>query len=186
MVPYKPLLSAAAAFALLLTGSVLAEDVPVEVGQKAFAFTLPDIDGKQVNLVDLIGERPTVVMFWCPTCPTVRQLESSINEFVEANRKRIHFVAVASNRDDSVEKLTRMQKENNYPFPILRDEGNRVADQYQATSTPHCYLIDREGVLRYIGNIVGRNGQTTLQAFVDRLLAGEQLPSVDRSHRAYG
>ncbi|MBI4614545.1 MAG: redoxin domain-containing protein [Planctomycetes bacterium] len=176
------------ALALVLAAAPLAaQEVELEVGQKAPDFTLPTIDGGEVTLSKLCAEKPTVVMFWCPSCPTVVGLEERINGFATANKEKIHFVAVASNREDTVEALKKLDARKDYPFTILRDEGNAVADKYGAQVTPHCYLVDKEGVVRYIGNLVSRRAAGgTLQRFVDALLAGSELPAIDRTCREYG
>ena len=36
---------------------------------------------------------------------------------------------------------------------ILRDQDQRTADAYGAVTTPHVYVIDVEGVLRYAGGL---------------------------------
>ena len=36
-------------------------------------------------------------------------------------------------------------------YPVLKDSGSKVADMYAARVTPHMYVIDAEGVLRYKG-----------------------------------
>src|SRR5690606_10806449 len=37
--------------------------------------------------------------------------------------------------------------------PILHDARRKVAALYRATNTPHMYVIDQEGTLRYMGAI---------------------------------
>ncbi len=173
----------AACLAAVLTGAAQAQ---AKLGEKAPDFTLPDLDGKDFALAKLLEEKPVVIMFWCPTCPTVRHLESELNEFAKANAETIHFLAIASNEEDSVASLKPRVQRAGYPFPVLRDEGNAVADDYGARVTPHAYLIDKKGVLRYAGSVVGKDGEATLQPFVDALLAEKELPSITRTHREFG
>jgi hypothetical protein len=63
----------------------------------------------------------------------------------------------------------------------LLDADGRVADLYSAITTPHVFILDREGILRYQGavdNITFRKREAThffLQEAVEALLA-ERLP----------
>ena len=41
----------------------------------------------------------------------------------------------------------------NFPFPILRDEGAKVADLFAAERTPEVFVIDAKGVIRYHGGV---------------------------------
>jgi hypothetical protein len=61
------------------------------------------------------------------------------------------------------------------------DAQGQVADLYGAITTPHVFILDREGILRYQGavdNITFRKREAThffLQEAVEALLAG-RLP----------
>jgi hypothetical protein len=61
---------------------------------------------------------------------------------------------------------------------VLKDEGNRVADLYQAKVTPEVFLIDSNFVLRYHGRIddsqnPARVTRRDLQEALDAILAGK-------------
>jgi hypothetical protein len=43
------------------------------------------------------------------------------------------------------------KKDMEIPYPILLDESGKVGKSYGAKTTPHMYIIDAEGVLRYMG-----------------------------------
>jgi len=40
-----------------------------------------------------------------------------------------------------------------YKHTIFADHGNKVSNMFQARSTPHCFVIDKKGILRYHGAI---------------------------------
>ena len=73
---------------------------------------------------------------------------------------------------------------------LLIDPEHVVADLYEAVTTPHAFLIDREGTLRYRGavdNITFRRRQATLfflRDAVECLLHG-RLPQLSETP-AYG
>ena len=74
-------------------------------------------------------------------------------------------------------------------FPILKDAGNRVADQLGAQVTPEAYLLDASGKLVYHGRIDNsRNGDsitsTELRDAIEATLAGK--PVAKTEVRAFG
>ena len=50
-----------------------------------------------------------------------------------------------------VKKDKEVAKAMKITAPILIDADTKVAAAYGAKTTPHCYVIDGEGVLRYMG-----------------------------------
>jgi hypothetical protein len=73
---------------------------------------------------------------------------------------------------------------------LLLDAQHEAADLYAAQSTPHAFVIDREGVLRYQGavdNVAFRQRAATrffVEEAVEALLEG-RLPPVQET-RAFG
>src|SRR5439155_12799267 len=55
--------------------------------------------------------------------------------------------------EDSFENMQKRAKEKSYPFPYLYDETQVVAKAYGARVTPHLFVLDSKGVLRYRGRI---------------------------------
>ena len=78
------------------------------------------------------------------------------------------------------------------PFPLLKDPGNRVADQFGAVLTPEAFVLDAEPVVRYGGRIDDQYGVGYIRAKVERedpvsaytgerlLVACEGQPVLDR------
>lgn len=101
----------------------------LEVGAKAPEFSLPDATGAEVSLSSLLAEGPVVLAFyrggWCPYCLTeLRALQARMADITAAGAT---LVAVSPQTPDSslstVEKLE-------LAFPVLSDEGNRVAESF--------------------------------------------------------
>jgi hypothetical protein len=73
---------------------------------------------------------------------------------------------------------------------VLVDVQQAVSDLYAAVTTPHVFLVDRDGILRYRGavdDVTFRQRQATrsfLREAVEALLSG-RLPEV-RETPAYG
>jgi thiol-disulfide isomerase/thioredoxin len=100
-----------------------------------------------------------VVVFTCNQCPYAKAFEPRVIEI--ANRyghKGVSFYAVNPNDESkySEETLANMKaraEEKDYPFPYLKDGDSAIARAYGARVTPHVYLIDGTGVIRYRGYV---------------------------------
>ena len=99
------------------------------------------------------------------------------------------MLSIASNRNESAQMLAEAAEVRRIP-KLLLDSGNVVADLYEAVTTPHAFLIDREGTLRYRGavdNITFRRREATLFFLQDAVecLLHARLPQLNETP-AYG
>lgn len=144
---------------VLLLAASLACAEELGSGQKAPAFSLVNaVDGKTVTMTPDDGKLK-VVVFTCNQCPYAKAFEPRIIEI--ANRygyKGVSFYAVNPNDDSQydVETLANMKAratEKDYPFPYLKDGDSAVARAYGARVTPHVFLVDGKGIIRYRGYV---------------------------------
>ncbi len=81
-----------------------------------------NIDGDNLTLDDVKGEKGTLVIFSCNTCPWVIRWEDRYVSITESySSKGVGVVAVNSNAarfegDDSLDKMARHAKDNDYNF----------------------------------------------------------------------
>ena len=148
---------------------------------------LNDIAGKWITLSDIKGERGTLVIFSCNTCPWVIRWEDRYVDIANKYLKKgIGMIAVNSNfarfnGDDSLEEMKKHAKEKNYNFPYAQDYKAKLAYAFGATKTPHVYLFDDKNILVYRGAIDdnARNESKVKEAFLinalDQMLEGEQI-----------
>ena len=76
-----------------------------------------------------------------------------------------------------------------YPFPYLKDGDSTIAHAYGARVTPHVYLIDGGGTLRYRGYVDDsakpeERRTTGLSNALDDLLGGKSVSN--QTTRAFG
>jgi len=103
--------------------------------------------------------------------------------------KGVAFLAINSNKQESIEEIGEHSKRHGFEFPVLKDWKNVIADKFDAMVTPEIYLIDSTGVLRYHGRIDdSRNPakvtQHDLRDVLDAYLEGKPLPKQDT--KAFG
>lgn len=145
-----------------LTGLVTRATAAVEVGQAAPDFTLTDIDGHAHSLADYRGK--VVVLEWNnPDCPIVRKHYDSDNLPKlqrEATADGVIWLLINSGApgkeggDYSAVQLKDWLKGHNAaPTAYLRDQDGKVGHLYHARTTPHMFVINKDGTLMYEGAI---------------------------------
>jgi thiol-disulfide isomerase/thioredoxin len=142
---------------LLVAMAACADEIAV--GSSAPAFSLVNAaDGKTVAMKPADGNLK-VVVFTCNGCPYAKAFEPRIIEIAKKfQSKGVKFYAVNPNDDAKydVETLASMKAraaEKEYPFPYLKDGESKVAAAYGARVTPHVYVVDGSGVVRYKGYV---------------------------------
>ena len=160
----------------------------MELNQPAPDFTLPDLQGNLHKLSDYRG-KIVVVNFWSCECPqSVRTDHEIVNLLARANGE-VELLCIASNRSESAHSVEEAIKTRRIPT-VLMDAEQVVADLYEAGATPHVFVMDREGILRYRGavdDVRFRQPKATrffLEEAVEALLAG-RLPELAET-LAYG
>lgn len=130
-----------------------------KVGSKVEDFSLKNVDGSMVSLSDYSGEEGVVVIFTCNHCPYAIAYEDRIidlhNKYAS---KGYPVLAINPNDpkvqpDDSFDKMVERAEEKKFPFKYVFDENQEVYPKFGATRTPHCFLIDKDMRVRYIGAI---------------------------------
>jgi peroxiredoxin len=131
------------------------------IGQAAPAFIAVDSKGKQHKLADLKGK--VVVLEWTNNgCPYVKKhYESSNMQNLQKQAKKagVVWLSVVSSAPwkqghvdgEGANELTASR--NAAPAAVLLDPKGVVGRSYAAVTTPHMFVIDTNGVLRYAGGI---------------------------------
>jgi peroxiredoxin len=128
-----------------------------DFGWQAPDFTLPNVDGKLLNLKDSMGANGLLVMFICNHCPYVKAiLPRLIADINELKTLGINTVAIMSNDpsdypEDSLENMQKIAKEMAFPFPYLLDETQEIAKKYDAVCTPDFFGFNKNFALQYRG-----------------------------------
>ena len=76
-------------------------------------------------------------------------------------------------------------------FLVTVDHGNKVTDMFGGTNTPHCFVIDRDGTLRYAGALdddprgaKGAQATSYVRDAIEAVLAGK--PVATPTTKPYG
>lgn len=119
----------------------------IPIGEPSPDFELPGIDGQLHHLASQRG-RVTVLHIWSAMCPWTQRTDERVREAARAAGADLWSVAV--NADEDLDLVRRVAAERRLPV-VLLDADRRVADSYGAAATPHVFVIDQGGILRYQG-----------------------------------
>ena len=150
-------------------------------GDQAKDFTLKNYDGTSYTLSDVKDAKAIVIMFWSAECPFVQAYNDRINSFVsDYNSKGVTFWAINANSTETVKDVENHAKEHQYPFPVLKDVNNVVADNLGATRTPEVYVLDQNRTILYHGRISDSRDKDKETSFdlknaLDEILAGKEV-----------
>ena len=149
-------------------------------GDPAPLFELPDLEGRLVSLAGLSG-KIVMLNFWSCECPWAERADELLAAWQAGWGGRVTWVSLASNANERPAGIASAAAERRLPL-VLVDAGQTAADAYGAVTTPHIFIIDAEGMLRYQGGIddttFRKRAATRQYAFeaVEALLNGEQPP----------
>jgi hypothetical protein len=151
----------AAALALALAVPAAHADASAAIGQPAPAFTLTDATGASRSLEEFRGR--TVVLEWTNhECPFVRKHYESRNipgQQGAATGDGVAWLVINSSAPgkqghvDAAQATSIAAGWGGAQTAYLFDASGDVGRAYDAKTTPHLYVIDAEGVLRYNGAI---------------------------------
>lgn len=178
---------------ILLTTAAFAEELAI--GAKAPGFTLTNAaDGKSVSFKPGNG-KTAVVVFTCNHCPYSKAFEDRIVGLGrEYAKKGVVFYAVNPNDDlsypgESMDKMRERARTKNFSMPYLKDGDSSIARAYGARVTPHVFVVDGTGTVRYRGYVddsarVDEREHTGLSDALDALLASRNVEKT--STKAFG
>jgi peroxiredoxin len=160
-----------------------------EIGKPAPAFTALDVQGKSHSVADFKGK--VVVLEWSnPGCPFVQRVyrENIITALQQEYTKKgvIWLVVNSTNKDhgDYQEPADLGETYKDWkasPTGVLMDPDGKVGKAYGARTTPHMFIINKDGNLVYNGALDSnpRGGSDEriqyVRAALDEVLAGKPV-----------
>lgn len=117
------------------------------VGEKAPAFTVKDLSGRDISLASFSG-KPILLNFWATWCPYCREERQHLNSLHrEYNERGLTIIAIST--DGSPDKVKSFVKSTPMDFVLLHDHNKEAAGLYGVYSLPTSFLIDKEGVVKH-------------------------------------
>ncbi len=138
-------------------------------GDAAPQFAAPALNGS--STVDLSEFRGKVVLLdfwasWCAPClKSLPNLQALNDEFADSD-----FAVVAINVDKEPAEALQFLSKNAIRYPSVSDPEGKLPERFELSAMPTSYLIDRNGVIRYIHEGFERGDENTLRSRILSLL----------------
>jgi peroxiredoxin len=121
------------------------------INQLAPEFSLLDLQGKLHTLHEKLGQI-VIVNFWSAGCPHAARVDAELANYMQSWRPDVALVSIASNANEPPDLLTQVAAQRGLSLVLLDPEG-KIADLYGAMTTPHLFVVDPAGILRYQGAV---------------------------------
>ncbi|MBM4111039.1 MAG: redoxin domain-containing protein [Phycisphaerae bacterium] len=176
-----------------ITHSALAEPAQkatAKIGETAPEFTLKGADGKDYTLADYQGKM--VVLEWInPGCPVCREVceGGKVGSMMKACKETdadvvfLFINSTAATANDPKSSADYLSK-NKIDGPALIDGDGKVGRAYGAKTTPHCFVIAKDGTLAYEGAIDDKGSKNYVVEAVKALKEGKAVKPA--STKPYG
>ena len=153
-----------AALLALVAGTASALDK----GARSPELGAKDLTGKPVTLSTLAG-KVVIVDFWATWCAPCKEEMPVLERLYQKYRGR-GLVIVGVSVDEEGGNVAPFIKKMKVSFPIVHDQGHKIADRFKPPKMPSSYVIDRKGIVRYIHEGFHAKDAAALDAEINALL----------------
>lgn len=130
-------------------GLLQTQQGPVGIGQRAPDFTLTTFDGQEITLSSLKG-KVVMINFWASWCKPCEgeapDLENAWRYYQPGGEVIFLGIDYVDTEPAAMEYLQKFD----VTYPNGPDLGTRISQAYRTTGVPETYIIDKNGVLRYV------------------------------------
>lgn len=123
---------------------------PPAVGDAAPTFAAMTLDGREVTLESLRGD-VVLLNLWATWCAPCREETPYLQEIYEEHRgEGFEVVGISMDTGDAADDVAMFVEEYDVSYTILHDGTMQPMDTYHVLGLPATFLLDREGVLRWV------------------------------------
>ncbi len=139
-----------ATIGIVAAGCAIEGDGPPAVGEPAPSFAAMTLDGREVTLESLRGQ-VVLLNLWATWCGPCREETPYLQEVYEEHRDQgFQIVGISMDTGDAAADVAMFVEEYDVSYTILHDGTMQPMDTYHVLGLPATFLLDREGVLRWV------------------------------------
>lgn len=122
----------------------------VGVGDKFPELTLPDVEGSQHELGQLLGEKLSLVVFYAAQEPTSVEELNDLARYLQPRFGDLGLAIVAINTGDEPQLAAELAPQAAQSFSILTDTDGAAFAQVAKSKLPRTYLLDASGTIVWL------------------------------------
>jgi len=120
------------------------------VGAASPKFNEVTIDDREVSVPGYLSTHVTVIDFWASWCGTCQDTMPALDALYRDHRAD-GLVVVGVSVDEDASLAARGAQMMGTSFPIVFDEGQRLASTFRVNQVPTTFVVDRAGKVRWVG-----------------------------------
>jgi thiol-disulfide isomerase/thioredoxin len=138
---------------LLVPGirTATAQDEGISVGSQGPVVTVPDLEGRPVDLGQYIGKKPVFLEFWATWCPLCEELLPRVRDAHGRFGDKVAFIGVNVAVNQTRDRVRRYLAQHQVPFQVLYDEAGVSVRAYDAPQTSYIVILNAQGKVVYTG-----------------------------------
>lgn len=133
------------------------ETLPAQTAPKAHyaapSFSLKGMDGNTYS-VGGQREKPLLLNFWASWCGPCEEEAPDLARLYEKYKDKLDLYAVNVTGNDDMQAARAFAERYKFKFPVLLDEKLEAAELYRFQVIPTSFLIDRNGVVVEMINLL--------------------------------
>ncbi len=136
----------------------------------SFAYALPPLeaktilDDKVISLKWQSNSKNHVIVFLSSTCPCSNAHVEYLKKLHQENPD-FEFIGVHSNADEKPETALSYFKLASLPFPVVKDQDSKWANEFKANRTPHSFVVNPKGEILYEGGVTSSSNPEKAEEF---------------------
>ncbi|OQX12923.1 MAG: hypothetical protein BWK76_16970 [Desulfobulbaceae bacterium A2] len=135
----------------------------LEKGDSLPVFAGQGLDGQAIDLQQVIGKKPVVLVFWASWCPSCKSEVPKLNRLVaKYAAKGMVFVGVNIGANDSPERARAFMQKTAMNYPVLFDQDSSITRRYRVLGVPTIVVANKSGRIVFQGHQVPENFEQEL------------------------
>ncbi|MDB4887834.1 MAG: Redoxin domain protein [Gemmatimonadetes bacterium] len=134
-----------------LPAAARAQESGLPLGSAAPSALLATLDGKPVDLAQLVGKGPAVVEFWATWCENCEHLLPTLQKSYAKYGSRVKFIGVSVNVNQSPRRVQLHVAKYKVPGIQLYDTRGAATGNWDVPATSHVVVVGRNGKVVYTG-----------------------------------
>lgn len=121
------------------------------LGKEVPGFRLKTLNGEELDLGSILGQKPVYFKFWATWCIPCRQQMAGFEELYQKYAGDFTVIAVNTGINENEDIVRKFVDQFHLSMPVVMDDG-RLADALDLKVTPQHVLVDRKGQIAFVGH----------------------------------
>ncbi|MDZ7363859.1 MAG: TlpA family protein disulfide reductase [candidate division KSB1 bacterium] len=138
----------------------------------AVDFTARDLDGKKIQLKNILAKGPVLLDFWALWCvPCLKEMPQLQKLAAQYQKQGLTIIAVNQDSPSDQSKVKPFIKQKRYDFVTVFDEDKDLAKQFNVSILPTTLLLDQNGKVVYAHTGYKPGDEAKLAEQISKLIA---------------